>query len=858
MLTRCLIVTSILTLTVALRAAEPASTNDYSAVEAIFNKHCLDCHAAQDPEGKLVLESFETLMKGGENGPVIVPSKSAESRLVRMIEGQLENKDGKKLIMPPGKRKKLEAAEIANIKAWIDGGAKPPAEGEPGLVQLVVPKITPKVPPRRAIKALAYAAGPKLIAAARYGEVELRSADNHAVVRTLSGHRGSVNALVFSSDGKELFAAAGEPGLFGEVRQWNVADGTLVRTFEGHRDALYSVALSPDGKILATGSYDQKIKLWNAASGEELKTLSGHNGAIFDLAFRPDGKILASASGDRTVKLWDVATGARRDTLAQSLKELYSLAFSPDGQRLVAGGVDNRIRVWQISEKADETTNPILYSKFAHEGTILKIVFSSDGKTLLSSAEDRTVKLWDAAEVTERFVLEAQSDWAPALAFASENKTVVVGRLDGTLGFYDAGTAKPLPPAKPEVARIEPRGIQRGVTARIKLIGSNLTALNEVKFANSKVKGELVRDLKADEKEAWINVTSPPDLARDSYEFSVTNPDGESGKVKLHVDDLPQIYESDSTNRVATLPVSFWGTINKTGDVDQFNFEASGGQTIVFDLAGKNIGSKINGVLTLADSKGIVLAADSGFDGGDPLLAFRLPATGRYTVRINDLLLAASEDHFFRVSVGQFPYVTGFYPLSVAAKTKSEIELIGYNLPLPAKIAVSAEKSGDMDLPLKPDEYRMRRALKVLVSDTIELAESEPNDLANHATHITAPCAVSGRIWTMSGGPSSDVDIYQFDAKAGQTWIIETQAAQRGSPIDTKIEVLHQDGRPVERLLLQAVRDSHVTFRGIDSTSTDCRVENWEEMELNQYLYLQGEVVKLFRAPQGPDSGFLF
>jgi hypothetical protein len=35
-------------------------------------------------------------------------------------------------------------------------------------------------------------------------------------------------------------------------------------------------------------------------------------------------------------------------------------------------------------------------------------------------------------------------------------------------------------------------------------------------------------------------------------------------------------------------------------------------------------------------------------------------------------------------------------------------------------------------------------------------------------------------------------------------------------------------------------------------------VENWEEMELNQLLYLQGEVVKLFRAPQGPDSGFLF
>ena len=36
------------------------------------------------------------------------------------------------------------------------------------------------------------------------------------------------------------------------------------------------------------------------------------------------------------------------------------------------------------------------------------------------------------------------------------------------------------------------------------------------------------------------------------------------------------------------------------------------------------------------------------------------------------------------------------------------------------------------------------------------------------------------------------------------------------------------------------------------------RVVNWEEMELNQYLYMQGEVAKFFRKPQGPDSGFAF
>src|SRR4029079_10253333 len=88
--------------------------------------------------------------------------------------------------------------------------------------------------------------------------------------------------------------------------------------------------------------------------------------------------------------------------------------------------------------------------------------------------------------------------------------------------------------------------------------------------------------------------------------------------------------------------------------------------------------------------------------------------------------------------------------------------------------------------------------------------------------------------------------------------IIETDAARRGSPVDTAIEVLHVEGKPVERVLLQATRDSYVTFRGFDANSREIRCANWEEMELNELIYVNGEVSKFYRAPQGPDSGFLF
>src|SRR5262245_46494376 len=43
----------------------------------------------------------------------------------------------------------------------------------------------------------------------------------------------------------------------------------------GHSAKVDSIAFSPDGKLLATGSWDNTIKLWVMASGSEVRTFSG-------------------------------------------------------------------------------------------------------------------------------------------------------------------------------------------------------------------------------------------------------------------------------------------------------------------------------------------------------------------------------------------------------------------------------------------------------------------------------------------------------------------------------------------------------------------------------------------------------
>lgn len=892
---RCLVLAGLLFAgSFVANAAEPTAVDYTTHVAPIFVKYCTACHNADDAEGKLVLAAYDKLMQGGRRGPAVVPGKSDQSRLLLMLDGRA------KPAMPPEGNEGPKPAEIETLKAWIDAGAKSPSGAAPDPTKLVTPQVPLKIDrARNPINAVAWSPDGRWIAVAGYASVKVLAADSLAAVRQLSGPRGAVNEVAFSSDSLQLIAAGGEAGLFGEACLWNVADGRLLRTVTGHRDSLYSAAVSPDGSVLATGSYDEKVRLWDVATGKERNLLAGHNGGIFGLAFSPDGRLLASASGDRTIKLWDVASGERLDTRGESLKELYTVAFSPDDARLAAGGVDNRIRIWQIGKTAREGDNPLLISRFAHEGAIVRLAYSRDGRWLASSAEDRTVKIWDAAVVVERRVLPRQSDMPAGLAFSPDGNSLAVGCLDGSLTVYDANTgkarppfkattflptpslllfgwlaedAKPKaddkaaskaeekkPPPKPELTVAQPRGVERGVATRVTLSGKHLGGATELKFPSANLSGKIVEDPANGATSVVIEVSPAADVPRGAYEVAIVTPAGTSNNLKLHVDDLRQITETepnDAPQRATPgeLPASFWGTLAAQGDIDCYRFEAKAGQTLVFDLASVGLGGKANAVLTLLDERGGVLAANNDFDGqADPLLAYTFAKAGRYTIRVSDLLLAGSADHYYRLSAGEFPYVTGCYPLSVPANQATEVELVGFNLPTGLKATVPAAASGEAAVPFSLPGVRSRREVKATIGTLHEFRESEPNDAPPQATAIAAPATVNGRI-----AVSGDEDLFRFESQAGRTWIVETDAARRGSPIDTKIEVLDAAGRPVQRLLLQAVRDSYITFRPIDSQTIDARVKNWEEMDLNEWLYLQGEVCKIFRMPQGPDSGFNF
>lgn len=852
---------------------------DYAVkIAPLWQEHCIDCHAADEPDGDFAMDTFEAIMKGGKGGKAIVPGNAQDSLLVKFLEGR-SGKEGKNQFMPPGKREHLKTEDIAMIRAWIDAGAPAPLmEAKASDVLLKLPKIAPKAAVPKAIHALAFSEKAKLIAAGGFGSVQLLDAATRQPVRVLQDISGKVNALAFSADGQSLFAAAGDAGVSGIAYHFKVGDGSLVRKFEGHTDALYALALSPDGKLLATGGYDQKIRLWSLGEGTKDMTVAGHNGAVFGLSFRPDGKVLASASADRTVKLWEVATGKRLDTLSQPLKEQNTLTFAPDGKTLVAGGTDSRIRVWSVTASALEGSNKIVATRFAHEGTILNLAFSADGKTLASSASDRNVKLWDAATLTERDVLDKQSDWSPGLVVLDGNR-LAVGRLDGTLGLYNAATgesldkpapkpaaampapAKPKPamPAKPVITRTEPRGVQSGATTTVKLTGTGLNGITAVKFANPMLKAT-VKPLNAQGTMVELSITADAKLPRSQQPFSIVTAGGESAMVNLAVDYLPQKVVGRSMEATALeMPVNVWGTLTDIGQQDNYRFTAKQGETIVFDLAAKRIDSKaLTPRLEVFGQDGKLLASNNGLDSGtDPFLAFVAPRDGEFTVRVREITLDGSPDHAYRLTAGVLPYVTGWWPLSLPADSEGTVHLIGHNLKV-TEVKVKTGAAGDVALPLDSEDYRSRVAMKVSASALAESIEQEPNDIVGKAQTLALPASVNGRLHVPGKDDVADVDHFAFDLQKGQQVVLETLAAMQGSPADTKIEVLDAKGVSVPMMKMQATKDSSITLRSEDANDPAIRLFQFAEMDLNDYMYFNGEVVKIFRLARGPDADMVY
>ena len=90
----------------------------YADVQKILTVNCARCHGEERPRGGIDLTKYESVMKGGEQGAIVVAGNVKKSVLYSAISGVQGFRQ-----MPP-RGPKIGEKDLKTIESWIKAGAK--------------------------------------------------------------------------------------------------------------------------------------------------------------------------------------------------------------------------------------------------------------------------------------------------------------------------------------------------------------------------------------------------------------------------------------------------------------------------------------------------------------------------------------------------------------------------------------------------------------------------------------------------------------------------------------------------------------------------------------------------------------
>jgi len=161
-----------------------------------------------------------------------------------------------------------------------------------------------------------------------------------------------------------------------------------------HLDRVSALSLSPEGRYLASVSWDQTLKLWDWRNGEELGTIQAHDHGIQSVVFVGDRKI-ATGSYDQKIKIWSFAARESGSislqldaTLTAHQGSVQSLAIAAQNQILVSGSYDQTVKQWTL-EKAE-----LLISHPDFSGAISVIALDPHQQLIAAAGGAGLVTLW--------------------------------------------------------------------------------------------------------------------------------------------------------------------------------------------------------------------------------------------------------------------------------------------------------------------------------------------------------------------------------------------------------------------------------------------------------------------------------
>ncbi|AFY37793.1 WD-40 repeat-containing protein [[Leptolyngbya] sp. PCC 7376] len=182
-----------------------------------------------------------------------------------------------------------------------------------------------------------------------------------------------------------------------------------IQVLEAHQDCVSALSFSDDQRLLASGSWDQQLKVWQVRDGKQLAQVQAHSQGLLDLCFL-DGFMDRLLDGllDGDVRPYAIA----------------SSSFEPD------------VKIWHIDPESSEMPEfELSQSLTKHDGSVYAIAHTPDGDVLTAS-HDQTIRRWRPKDGDLLATGQDLGDQIEAIACAPTSNIFVTGGKEGLLKFW--------------------------------------------------------------------------------------------------------------------------------------------------------------------------------------------------------------------------------------------------------------------------------------------------------------------------------------------------------------------------------------------------------------------------------------
>lgn len=321
-----------------------------------------------------------------------------------------------------------------------------------------------------------------LIAVPCFAQDNRRDREEPELVIESGGRTGTCDAMVFSEDGKFLFAAGDDK----VVRVWpngktglDAAKMQSLRwpSWREQRGGIKALAVSPDGNRVAVGGFGLRsstVAILNRTTGEvEQLTYPESNQAgenfyaVMAAAFSPDGKQVAFGTGDGSVWLWNPGEKPKRigkqlatgpDGRNAEYNRIRLVAFLKSG-RILSVAQTGQIQAWEPTGfEATAVDRGKMLATVAGNSPVFRAALSPDREWLAVGGNDRELILYNLKTEEKKSYPLAEREFVRALAFDHDGKrlAVALGSLVKDVKFAIDGDDRVVLFNNPTTAELKP------------------------------------------------------------------------------------------------------------------------------------------------------------------------------------------------------------------------------------------------------------------------------------------------------------------------------------------------------------------------------------------------------------------